>query len=194
MGGMVLTRLHLRYGKGALGEDLVFRAAPPIVGGREFVRDGGNLETGAVTDQVNNFQARYAIRHPWTGPVACKDPHRGIWGGNPKGMPTEGVRAAENVAFAPRGGVDLVAMVARDNAETPINSAPLISMPAVVAAGPENTSGPNTLPNGPPAAAPSGGCAGCHVGGQDSEGLTALGFLLAGVSALGMRNLRKQRH
>lgn len=33
--GFVLTRLHARYTKEALGEDLVFRAAPPIHGGRE---------------------------------------------------------------------------------------------------------------------------------------------------------------
>jgi hypothetical protein len=39
-GGFVVTRLHLRYGKEGLGEDLVFRQAPPIVGGREFVTDG----------------------------------------------------------------------------------------------------------------------------------------------------------
>ena len=32
----VLTRLHARYGKD-ITNDLVFKAAPPIVGGREFV-------------------------------------------------------------------------------------------------------------------------------------------------------------
>ena len=35
---MVLTRLHTRYGKD-LKDDLVFKAADPIVGGREFVVD-----------------------------------------------------------------------------------------------------------------------------------------------------------
>jgi hypothetical protein len=34
----VLTRLHARYHKDALGEDLVFRAAPPIMGGLGDVR------------------------------------------------------------------------------------------------------------------------------------------------------------
>src|ERR1700742_3627829 len=66
----VLTRLHARYGRD-LKDDLVFSAAPPIVGGREFVRDGGQLEEGAQPSGVNNFQARYAIRHRWTGPIAC---------------------------------------------------------------------------------------------------------------------------
>ncbi len=34
---VVATRIHLRYDKDEVGEDLVFRAAGPIVGGREFV-------------------------------------------------------------------------------------------------------------------------------------------------------------
>src|SRR6185312_3062108 len=76
---MVLTRLHMRYGKD-LKDDLVFRAADPIVGGRERVVDAatGKLEEGARPDATNNFQGRYAIRHPWTGPIACKNPHRHI--------------------------------------------------------------------------------------------------------------------
>lgn len=57
---------------GAFKEDLVFKAAPPIVGGREFVQSGDKLEEGAKPASVNNFQGRYAIRHRWTGPVACK--------------------------------------------------------------------------------------------------------------------------
>jgi len=81
----VLTRLHARYDKKSLGEDLVFSAAQPIVGGREFLKDGQNLEQGAVASTVNNFQARYAIRYPWTGPIACANPRRGVWGGPPNG-------------------------------------------------------------------------------------------------------------
>src|SRR6185436_5525277 len=37
----VLTRLHARYDKDSLGEDLMFRAAPPIEGGREVRGQGG---------------------------------------------------------------------------------------------------------------------------------------------------------
>src|SRR5262249_11146612 len=66
-GGFVITRLHARYSKDALGDDLFFRAAPPIVGGREFMQQDGKLERGARPDAQNNFQARYIIRHPWTG-------------------------------------------------------------------------------------------------------------------------------
>jgi MYXO-CTERM domain-containing protein len=102
-GNFVLTRLHARYGVDTLGDDLVFRAAPPIVGGREMMADSGKLERGARQDQMNNFQARYAIRHPWTGPIACASPQRGIWGGPPGGGEPE-IRPAAQIAFAPRDG------------------------------------------------------------------------------------------
>ena len=104
--GFVLTRLHARYGAGSLGDDLVFRAAPPIVGGRESVAAGpdGGLERGARPDSSNNFQARYIIRHPWTGPVACEHPQRGVWGGPPGGgNPQPVVKPALHIATAARG-------------------------------------------------------------------------------------------
>jgi hypothetical protein len=108
----VLTRLHARYGKD-LKDDLVFRAAPPIVGGRELVQTGGKLEEGAKPSSINNFQGRYAIRHRWTGPVACQNPRRGIWGGPPNGGPV-GPQAALGLAFVPRGQVQLAASVNGD--------------------------------------------------------------------------------
>ena len=108
----VLTRLHARYGK-EIKDDLVFRAAPPIVGGREFVTSGTKLEEGAKASSVNNFQGRYIIRHKWTGPVACQNPRRGIWGGPPGGgMP--GTQPALGLAFAPRGQVQLAKSIKGD--------------------------------------------------------------------------------
>ncbi len=108
----VLTRLHARYGKD-LKDDLVFRAAPPIVGGREFVTSGTKLEEGAKASSVNNFQGRYAIRHKWTGPVACKKPVRGKWGGPPNGGGPS-TQPALGLAFAPRGSVKLAASIKGD--------------------------------------------------------------------------------
>ena len=108
----VLTRLHARYGKD-LKDDLVFKAAPPIVGGREFVQNNGKLEEGAQASSVNNFQGRYAIRHRWTGAITCKNPRRGIWGGPPSGGGTA-PQSAMNLAFAPRGQVQLPASIAGD--------------------------------------------------------------------------------
>ncbi len=108
----VLTRLHARYGKD-LTDDLVFRAAAPIVGGREFRTDGQKLEEGAQASHVNNFQGRYIIRHKWTGKVQCKDPRYGRWGGPPGGgQPTS--QAAMGLAFAPRGQVQLARSIKGD--------------------------------------------------------------------------------
>lgn len=103
----VVTRLHARYGKETLGEDLVFRAAPPILGGRE-VMVGDALEHGAkvVEGQSNNFQARYIIRHLWDGPVSCANPDYGRWGG-PPGHTRPALEPARELAFAPRGQVKL---------------------------------------------------------------------------------------
>jgi hypothetical protein len=113
---MVLTRLHTRYDASTLTEDLVFRAASPVVGGREFVSDDkGNLEQGAKPSEGgNNFQARYAIRHPWTGPITCQDPRHGIWGGPPQGNDGNSTPLpATNLASAKRGEIVLTSYVTR---------------------------------------------------------------------------------
>jgi hypothetical protein len=94
--GFVVTRLHARYDKKSLGEDLVFRAAPPIAGGREFIGNNGVLEQGPVPYATNQFQGRYAIRYPWTGPISCSNPVRGIWGGRTR------PEAVQNAAFVAR--------------------------------------------------------------------------------------------
>ncbi len=103
---MTVTRLHTRYDRATLTEDLIFREAPAVQGGREFNTDGnGRLEQGAHPAQWggNQFQARYAIRHPWTGPIACAHPIRGRWGGPPRGARPEPV-AARNLSDVPRDG------------------------------------------------------------------------------------------
>jgi hypothetical protein len=99
-----LTRLHLRYTKESLGEDLVFRTAPAIAGG-----NGGNEGNhGAVVTggKQSTFQGRYIVRHPWAGEITCTDPQLGRWGGRP-----DKVAAARDLAFAPRGGTDLASLV-----------------------------------------------------------------------------------
>ncbi len=113
-GGFVLTRLHARYGKNDVKDDLIFREAGPIVGGREIRRDGKTLEQSATKGHVNNFQGRYAIRHPWTGPITCKDPVRNRWGGPPSDKPKPPVQPALKLAFAPRGKSSLRTFVAQD--------------------------------------------------------------------------------
>jgi hypothetical protein len=124
-GSFTLTRLHARYTKETLGADLVFKEAGPIMGGRE-VRSGpnGTLERGAVSAGENNFQARYAIRHPWTGPIECKDPKRGIWGGPPGKPRATDAQPAQNLAFAPRGKVQLAAFIKEDAPELDVVAKP----------------------------------------------------------------------
>jgi len=127
-GGMTLTRLHARYGKGDIKEDLVFAAAKPIAGGREHtVDDKGKLEVGATPADINNFQGRYIIRHPWAGAIACEHPVRGRWGGPPPGVAIAGgTQAATNIAMAPRGAIDLPMVVAGDVPEIGVTAgAPL---------------------------------------------------------------------
>src|SRR5690606_26140868 len=100
-----LTRLHARYDKSSLGEDLVFREAPAIVGGREFLQENGVLERGSRPAEYggDNFQARYIIRHYWDGPVNCANPVFGRWGGPPAGQPQDGgLKVARDLAFVER--------------------------------------------------------------------------------------------
>jgi MYXO-CTERM domain-containing protein len=202
--GFVITRLHARYAKDALGDDLFFRAAPPIVGGREFVQSGGKLEQGARPDAMNNFQARYVIRHAWTGPIACAHPQRGIWGGPPQGGEST-PKAAAKLGFMPRaGGLTLAAFV---RGAVPPESmlstggpTPLLSIPAatrtVVDAGfgdsvdattsfdaGDATASDAMPPPMPPTAPPSGGCAGCATSGGDATSVGAIAALAAVATA-----------
>jgi hypothetical protein len=122
----VLTRLHTRYDQATLSEDLVFRAAKPMIGGTANA-DGTSADQGAVAaaDGHSRFQGRYIIRHYWEGQVACADPHYGIWTG-PPGDPSvlrayrtsPGVQAgggapktASDLANSPRGVYQLTSVV-----------------------------------------------------------------------------------
>ena len=171
MYGVTLTRLHARYAKDALGADLVFKAAPPIVGGREFMADNGKLERGSRPDSTNNFQGRYAVRHPWTGPITCSNPKRGVWGGPPNGEGDGMPVAARNVAFAPRGGLELASVVKSDVPElslTPQSGSRFAGDP---------------IGNAPR----SGGCAGCNTAASASD------FAPLGIAAALFALLRRRK-
>jgi hypothetical protein len=120
----VVTRLHTRYSRETLSEDLIFREARPVLGGRANW-DGTAADAGAQVQEgvvVNNFQGRYIIRHYWTGPVRCPSPQYGRWGGPPG---REGERpapaAAKGLALAARGKV-----VLKTSVRTPV---PLLGIP-----------------------------------------------------------------
>ena len=114
-GTFVLTRMHARYGKADMKDDLRFSEAGAIVGGREQRNSNNQLEYGSSKANQNNFQARYAMRHWWTGAITCKNPRRGIWGGPWNyDEQSDDMIIARKVAFAPRGKVRLASLVKRD--------------------------------------------------------------------------------
>jgi hypothetical protein len=171
----VLTRLHARYGKN-IKDDLVFKTAEPIVGGREFVQSGGKLEEGAQPSSTNNFQGRYAIRHEWTGPIRCQNPVRHRWGGPPAevaqqpGFQYTGTKPALDLAFAPRNAVQLPQVVTRDVPEIDLKMAASTTI-ATPTATPAETS--------PASPKKKSGC-GCET--SDPAGLAiGLGTLLVGL-------------
>jgi hypothetical protein len=197
LSGWTITRLHARYTKDSLGQDIVFRPAPPITGGRE------GLPQGAQPAPSNNFQGRYAIRHEWKGPIACANPRRGVWGGPPRGMSgSTAPRPALGLALLPRGGVDLPALLRSDVPELGLTglARPLADMTSTPNdAGADASS---SVPSAPPlidASNASGpppeprGCHGCRAGGEQGNALAA--FLVASVlgAALRARRVRTPR-
>ena len=183
---MVLTRLHARYGK-SITDDLVFKAAEPIVGGREFVVADGKLEERARPDSINNFQARYAIRHEWTGPITCKDPVRGRWGGPPSGVTGGGVKPALDLAFVARDAAKLPELVKKDIPEIGVKATEAAAPPPTAGSGTAApTTGSNTAAPPAPPAKKKSGC-GCDTDGRGSAGA------LAGAAAVGLFLARRRR-
>jgi MYXO-CTERM domain-containing protein len=160
-----LTRLHARYGKD-VGNDLVFRAVGAIVGGRGIPDEHGVLPTSVDHDSSNNFQGRYVILHPWTGDVACASPRRGIWGGQPGPGQQIATQAATNLAFAPRGKVQLASLLRVDVPQIGVLASPSSELPFAVRQG--------------------HGC-GCQAAGGGALGM------LAGAGLVGLIVLRGRR-
>ncbi len=181
--GLVLTRLHARYGKDTLGKDLVFRVADPIGGGRESWT-ANKLETGATklsAGSVSAFQARYAIRHPWRGKIECETPKRGVWGSrwieDGGAAPVESTVTATKLAYVARNG-DLAAF-------TNVSAAALVDTPTIAPAD-AGTFGADA--SNAPADKPSR--CGCRVVGERGGVAPVLAFVL-GALALGRRRARR---
>jgi hypothetical protein len=193
-GEFVLTRLHARYSKDTLGEDLVFQEVKPIVGGRE-VGGRGQLERGGQPSSHNTFQARYIIRHPWTGKVDCKNPSYGVWGGPPGGH-AQKPAVARDLAFSPRDA-SLGSYVAESVPELKL----AVDMPAdAKAPAPTGDTKLDTRvatdvkpvdPKATPAKTadpkPAAGCGSCDVG--ETRGA---GWLVAVLPGLGLGGRRRR--
>ncbi len=205
--GFVLTRLHARYGSNSLGEDLVFRKADPIMGGREVMTVVGakdnpdpssrRLETGSQPGSFNNFQGRYAIRHPWKGPITCPNPVRGRWGGPPSDEPRPQTTVAKDLAFAPRDGVKLASFVRHDVPEIHLQGAPLtmsrVAHPGMAPENPTQASpASSAAPSGEPSAPQkSAGCGGCAIGETNSGSPMPLGIWIGVGMALAFVRRRR---
>jgi MYXO-CTERM domain-containing protein len=198
---MVITRLHTRYDASTLGEDIVFRSAKPVQGGREVwmsaapSADAGSapptLEKGATPASMNNFQARYVIRHPWTGPITCDHPRRGVWGGPWKEEAPKPV-AATGLAGAPRdvklasyvtGGLDDVASwdkAAADRPKPAAGPAPATVLPTTEQGGPLLPDAPRTTKS-------------CHCTVAGSSGSSGGPPMALGLSLLGLAASRRRR-
>ena len=164
--GLVLTRLHARYTAAEIKDDLIFKAAPPIVGGRESLAPN-DLEKGATPSGTNNFQGRYIIRHPWKKKITCSNPVRGRWGGPNNG----GSASGQETAFAPRGQLKLAAIVGEDIGEIDLKS-----------------SAPITHPSGPTnSAKKKSGCSCQQARSGNPSTPWSVGLLLAFVAFVGLR-------
>jgi hypothetical protein len=197
--GWVLTRLHARYTKDDLEEDLVFKMADPIVGGRG-TPSGENpkmAEEGAKPGGYNNFQGRYIMLNRWEGKVECENPRRGIWGGPPNGG--QQTRAASDIAFAPRGKFELPTALAQKQVpglelegapdKTPAEAAPETTTPSPPLEKPAADTSSASTPAKKKPASKSSNCATAPATPSD---LPLEGLLLFGVFGL-LRRWKKTR-
>jgi hypothetical protein len=201
-----LTRLHARYGKESLGEDLVFGKAGPITGGREVMLNGKLEHGSSTTADRNNFQGRYAIRHPWTGAINCKNPYRGSWGGPVGGDAWPEVKPAVDLAFA-RRDVQLVSFLDQDVPELRIrglgkgpHDVDTLRRRSMTPASPPAGAGDNRPFVDSKSIAPEGACQCRAVGapvGAGSGVVGALGLLMLGLARAARargRSMRPRRH
>ena len=109
--GMVLTRMHARYTAKDLKEDLVFKQAGPIIGGRGTPsgRNPRMMEEGSSTGSINNFQGRYIMLNRWEGKITCDAPNYGVWGGPSGEDDAPKTTPAKDTAFVQRGKFKLAA-------------------------------------------------------------------------------------
>jgi hypothetical protein len=100
-GAFAITRLHARYGKHDISEDLVFEQAAPIQGG---LGGAGKDQRPTRESGVNNFQGRYIVHNRFAGAMNCEYKVRGRW----TAPPPEGEDGGVSVSPGPNTTGDLV--------------------------------------------------------------------------------------
>lgn len=79
--GFTLTRLRTRTRKEGRIDDLVFREAPAIVGGRGVPDENGRLDASITAAPESTFQSRFVVLHRTDARVSCVHPRHGGWSG-----------------------------------------------------------------------------------------------------------------
>lgn len=168
-----LSRLHFRYEKDSVGEDLVFAEAPGIIGGQETWNDRGvdptNMEQGSQPSEGwNNFRAHYLIKHYWNGKVDCENPAYGRWGGDPN---AEGNGQPETIsALSPNTtGEEVFKLKKLGKSPTPIAQIIEADIPQI---GLEREYGQKSS---------AGGCSSANAGDAIPAGLLLVGLGLLGI-------------
>ena len=185
--GFVLSRLHMRYAREDAAADLTFAPALPISGGAP---DSAVQSRRTAPPTYNDFQTRYVVKRTWSGEVACEGPIRDVWSAVPPGASRASrPRAAMNLAFAPRGDIDLASVVHGDVPELGL----IAASPAAASAG-----DPSMAARAAPASAAADestkgkGCAACAVAREERSEGGILVTLLAAFAA-GARRRRLVR-
>jgi hypothetical protein len=79
--GFTLTRLRTRTRKDGRIDDLVFREAPAIVGGRGMPDAQAHLDPSITRAHESTFQSRFVVLHRSDTRVSCAHPLHGGWSG-----------------------------------------------------------------------------------------------------------------
>jgi len=142
-----------------------------------------------VVLQKENVKS-YAIRHPWGGPITCKEPARGRWGGPPGGKPFEPPKSALKLASVARDA-KLPSFMRSDIGELGIKGEGAPVSPTLPLAIPSAV--PTDAPSAVPSASAGGdgskksGCFGCAVVPEAPSTGAVLASALAGVALIARR-------
>jgi hypothetical protein len=183
-----ITRLHTRYDAKTLSDDLFFRAAEPVEGGREDPDAKGVLPKTAKSSSSNNFQARYVIRNAWTGPIACRNPLRGEWGDAPGGSRTPPPPSKATGLAGAQRGLSLASYLKEPFPELNVVAAgaaptPDAGVSDAGATGGDASAGSGAVPSVTPS---SGHGCGCETAGARGEGAPRSERTLGALAMLGL--------